>query len=85
MRRLICFCHRFGPYFIAPVIAGLDPETEEPLVTAMDVLGAGETNEPFAVAGTAEESLLGLCEALWEPDLVSVVARNKSNVWLVAR
>lgn len=53
------------------MIAGLDPETDEPFVTAMDVLGAGEVNEPFAVAGTAEESLLGLCEALWEPDLVS--------------
>lgn len=62
---------RFGPYYIAPVIAGLDPETDEPFVTAMDVLGAGEVNEPFAVAGTAEESLLGLCEALWEPDLAA--------------
>jgi len=60
---------RFGPYFIAPVIAGLDVDTEEPFVTAMDLFGAGESNEPFAVAGTAEESLLGLCEALWEPNL----------------
>ena len=71
--------NRFGPYFVAPVIAGLEPDTNDPFVIAMDLLGAGETNEPFAVAGTAEESLLGLCEALWEPNLVRTY--NEQLLW----
>ena len=68
--------HRFGPYFIEPVIAGLDKvkfndfdrfvylQNNEPFVDAMDTIGAGLYNPKFAVSATCSESLLGTCEAL---------------------
>jgi 20S proteasome subunit beta 3 len=59
---------RFGPYFCQPVIAGLDPDGT-PYLCGMDSIGAIETAKDFMVAGTANESLLGICEALWRPDL----------------
>jgi hypothetical protein len=61
--------YRFGPYFVEPVIAGLDPKTFEPYVCSMDLIGCINEPEDFVVAGTCTEQLYGVCEALWEPDL----------------
>jgi len=60
---------RFGPYFVEPVIAGLDPVTFKPFISAMDLIGCPNVPEDFVVAGTCAEQLFGMCEALWEPDL----------------
>jgi 20S proteasome subunit beta 3 len=60
---------RFGPYFVEPVIAGLDPKTFEPYVCSMDLIGCINEPEDFVVAGTCTEQLYGVCEAMWEPDL----------------
>ncbi|XP_038222031.1 proteasome subunit beta type-3 [Zerene cesonia] len=60
---------RFGPYFIEPVIAGLDPYTNEPYVCNMDLIGCPNEPEDFVVSGTCSEQLYGMCEALWEPNL----------------
>lgn len=30
---------RFGPYFVEPVVAGLDPKTGDPFVCNMDLIG----------------------------------------------
>jgi 20S proteasome subunit beta 3 len=35
----------------------------------MDLLGCLNTARDFAISGTASESLVGMCESLWEPDL----------------
>lgn len=59
---------RFGPYFVQPVIAGLEPDGT-PYLCGMDSIGAMETAKDFMVAGTAPESLMGICESLWKPDL----------------
>ncbi|GAB4816157.1 hypothetical protein N2152v2_003203 [Parachlorella kessleri] len=59
---------RFGPYFCAPVIAGLEPDGM-PYLCGMDSIGAMETAKDFMVAGTATDSLLGICESLWRPDM----------------
>ncbi|CAA9997580.1 unnamed protein product [Nesidiocoris tenuis] len=59
---------RFGPYFIEPVIAGLDPKTGEPYVASMDLIGCPEKPEDFVVSGTCGPQLYGMCEALYEPD-----------------
>ncbi|EFN58025.1 hypothetical protein CHLNCDRAFT_48590 [Chlorella variabilis] len=59
---------RFGPYFCQPVIAGLEPDGS-PYLCGMDSIGAQETAKDFMVAGTATDSLLGICESLWRPDL----------------
>lgn len=60
---------RFGPYFVEPVIAGLDPKTFEPYVCNMDLIGCINEPEDFVVAGSCTEQLYGMCEALWEPNL----------------
>ena len=49
----ITACCRFGPYFVSPVIAGLDEKTNEPFICGMDTIGAIETAKDFMVAGTA--------------------------------
>lgn len=59
---------RFGPYFIDPVIAGLD-EKNEPYVASADHIGCIEVAKDFAVTGTCVEQLFGMCESLWEPNL----------------
>ncbi|XP_055851624.1 proteasome subunit beta type-3 [Episyrphus balteatus] len=61
--------HRFGPYFIEPVIAGLDPKTLEPFICNMDLIGCPNEPDDFVVAGTCGEQLYGMCETLWKPDL----------------
>lgn len=60
---------RFGPFFVEPVIAGLDPKTFEPYVCNMDLIGCPNEPEDFVVGGTASAQLYGMCEALWEPNL----------------
>lgn len=60
---------RFGPYFIEPVIAGLDPKTYEPFIASLDLIGCPMVTEDFVVSGTCTEQMYGMCESLWEPDL----------------
>ena len=67
---------RFGPYFVEPVIAGLEKVTAEdgtvswePYLTATDLIGAGVLTDDFVVAGTCSENLYGTCETLYRPNL----------------
>ena len=60
---------RFGPYFLEPIVAGIDDKTGEPFICGMDVIGCQEMPEDFTVAGTCNEQLYGMCETLWEPNL----------------
>lgn len=60
---------RFGPYFVEPVVAGLDPVTFEPYICNMDLIGCQDVPSDFAVCGTCGDQMYGMCEALWEPDL----------------
>jgi len=59
--------HRFGPYFVEPVIAGL--ENGKPYISAMDLIGAPLFTDDFVVSGTTNEALYGLCESLYRPNL----------------
>jgi len=63
---------RFGPYFIEPVIAGLDHVTGEPFVASLDLIGCPMVPEDFVVSGTCTEQMYGMCESLYtenmEPD-----------------
>lgn len=61
---------RFGPYFVSPVVAGLDPKTGQPFICGFDSIGCIDFAKDFIVSGTASEQLFGMCEGLWEPDLV---------------
>eukprot|EP00192_Tetraselmis_astigmatica_P020533 CAMPEP_0117668220 /NCGR_PEP_ID=MMETSP0804-20121206/11420_1 /TAXON_ID=1074897 /ORGANISM="Tetraselmis astigmatica, Strain CCMP880" /LENGTH=204 /DNA_ID=CAMNT_0005476071 /DNA_START=71 /DNA_END=685 /DNA_ORIENTATION=+ len=59
---------RFGPYFCSPVIAGLENDGT-PYLCGMDTIGAIETATDFMVAGTAPDSLYGMCESMWRKDM----------------
>lgn len=63
-------CLRFGPYFVEPVIAGLEKGTNKPFIATTDLIGCLTLPKDFAVAGTASDKLFGVAEGLWEPDLV---------------
>ena len=63
---------RFGPYFVVPVVAGLDKVGEneyKSVICAYDSIGYREHSGNFEVAGTGYELLYGLCETFYKPDL----------------
>ncbi|KAB8302009.1 hypothetical protein EYC80_005462 [Monilinia laxa] len=60
---------RFGPFFVSPVIAGLDQKTGKPFICGFDSIGCIDFAKDFIVSGTASDQLFGTCEGLWEPDL----------------
>ncbi len=68
----VCVC-RFGPYFVEPIIAGLDSKTGKPYIATMDLIGCPMETKDFVVGGTCTEQLYGMCESLWNPDMVKAV------------
>jgi len=60
---------RFGPYFISPVIAGINQTSGKPFICGFDSIGCIDFAKDFIVSGTASDQLFGTCEGLWEPDL----------------
>ncbi|MDP2437445.1 MAG: proteasome subunit beta type-3 [archaeon] len=60
---------RFGPYFVEPVVCGLEGKDSKPYIVAMDLIGAPVFAEDFVVAGTSSEALYGLCETFWKPNM----------------
>jgi 20S proteasome subunit beta 3 len=61
---------RFGPFFVSPVLAGINHTTGKPFICGFDSIGCIDFAKDFIVAGTASDQLFGTCEGLWEPDLV---------------
>jgi len=59
---------RFGPYFIEPVVAGLD-EANKPFLSAMDLFGSDCRPDDFVVGGTCTENMYGMCESLFKKDM----------------
>ncbi|KAG0225688.1 nucleophile aminohydrolase [Mortierella sp. GBAus27b] len=59
---------RFGPWFVEPVIAGLDKENR-PFICSHDLIGCINFAKDFVVSGTTSNQLFGMCESLWEPNL----------------
>jgi 20S proteasome subunit beta 3 len=62
------YSKRFGPYFIEPIIAGLDENNEAYLATS-DLIGCLTDSDNFFCVGPATELLLGVCESYYRPDL----------------
>lgn len=60
---------RFGPWFVSPVVAGIDGKTGQPFICGFDSIGCIDFAKDFIVSGTASDQLFGTCEGLWEPDL----------------
>ncbi|KAK9326010.1 nucleophile aminohydrolase [Lipomyces orientalis] len=60
---------RFGPYFVGPVVAGINSKSGHPYICGFDLIGCINFAKDFVVGGTSSEQLFGMCESLWEPDL----------------
>jgi 20S proteasome subunit beta 3 len=58
---------RFGPYYVEPIIAGLD-DKNEPFLSGMDLIGATVLAKDFVVSGTCTGNLYGMCETLYKKD-----------------
>ncbi|KAF8140518.1 20S proteasome subunit beta 3 [Boletus edulis] len=80
--------HRFGPYFIEPVVAGLSKSPTgalKPFIAAMDLIGCINFAKDFVVAGTASSKLYGVAEEdLFETisqTLLNAVDRDAFSGW----
>lgn len=60
---------RFGPYFVGPVVAGINSKTDKPFIAGFDLIGCIDEAKDFIVSGTASDQLFGMCESLYEPNL----------------
>ncbi|KAJ6263420.1 LOW QUALITY PROTEIN: hypothetical protein Dda_1983 [Drechslerella dactyloides] len=60
---------RFGPFFVSPVVAGINQRTGKPFICGFDSIGCIDFAKDFIVSGTASDQLFGVAEGLWEPDL----------------
>mmetsp|Transcript_5446 Transcript_5446/g.9780 ORF Transcript_5446/g.9780 Transcript_5446/m.9780 type:complete len:206 (-) Transcript_5446:58-675(-) len=63
------YARRFGPYFVEPLVAGLEGPDNTPFIAGQDLLGASVYTDDFVVCGTSESSLFGTCESFYKPDL----------------
>jgi 20S proteasome subunit beta 3 len=68
MTSSLLYERRFGPYFIEPLIAGLE-EDGTPFIASTDLIGCPMIPTDFVVGGTCSEQLYGMCESLYKPDL----------------
>jgi len=60
---------RFGPWFVSPVVAGINGKSGKPFICGFDSIGCIDFAKDFIVSGTASDQLFGMCEGLWEPNL----------------
>jgi len=63
------YAKRFGPYFIEPIIVGIDPVTGKPFISSMDLIGATLDTDEYVVTGTTPGNLNGMCESLYQPKM----------------
>lgn len=61
----LLYSRRFGPYFVEPLIAGLDPNTNKPYIGSTDTIGCLAEPEDFLAVGTGAEYCLGVCEGIF--------------------
>jgi len=63
------YSKRFGPWFVGPLVAGLDSRSGEPYICGFDSIGCIDKARDFVVTGTATGQLYGMAESLYEPNL----------------
>src|SRR3954467_140201 len=64
---------RFGPFFVSPIVGGINERTGKPFICGFDSIGCIDFAKDFIVSGTASDQLFGTCEGLWEPNLVGLL------------
>nr|XP_037289408.1 proteasome subunit beta type-3-like [Rhipicephalus microplus] len=65
----LLYKRRFSPYFVQPIVASLDPMTNEPYICVINLIGCVDEPTDFVISGTCEEQCYGMCETLWKPDM----------------
>ncbi|EDV93507.1 proteasome subunit beta type-3 [Drosophila grimshawi] len=65
----LLYAHRLVPFQIEAVIVGMDPDTLEPHICSLGMIGYPNVTKDFVVAGHRHGPLLGLCKSLWRPSL----------------
>ncbi len=79
----LLYRRRNGPYYVEPIIAGLEKVSNKnggaakegsaieykPFLCAQDLIGAQSKSTQFVCSGAASKSLYGTAEAMWRPDL----------------
>jgi 20S proteasome subunit beta 3 len=64
--------HRFGPYYVSPVVIGLDvTDNYKPVVAGFDSIGCASQSGKFEVSGTSMEMLYGACEVFYKDKMNS--------------
>ncbi len=64
--------HRWGPFFVNPIVVGLDQtDNYKPYVATYDSIGCLTESGEFQVAGTSNELLYGTCEAFYKENMES--------------
>ena len=62
--------HRFGPFYVSPVVVGLDVnDNYKPYVATYDSIGCITQSGTFQVSGTSSEMLYGTCEAFFKENM----------------
>lgn len=65
--------HRFGPYIVNPIVAGLDYDDKKkewkPILAGYDLIGCMDMNNTFSVGGTCSELLYGACESFYKENM----------------
>lgn len=74
---ICCNVSRFGPYFVEPVVVGLE-KSGKPFVASMDLIGCPMLVEDFVVSGTCTEQMYGMCESLYRPNMVRFYSSTQS-------
>ena len=79
----LLYSKRSSPYYCEPLIVGLQPIIEKvennndndeiseytPFVCSQDVIGAQSITSTFACCGVASNTMYGIAEAMWRPNL----------------
>eukprot|EP00010_Vexillifera_abyssalis_P006895 CAMPEP_0201550692 /NCGR_PEP_ID=MMETSP0173_2-20130828/7012_1 /ASSEMBLY_ACC=CAM_ASM_000268 /TAXON_ID=218659 /ORGANISM="Vexillifera sp., Strain DIVA3 564/2" /LENGTH=192 /DNA_ID=CAMNT_0047960737 /DNA_START=241 /DNA_END=819 /DNA_ORIENTATION=+ len=60
---------RFGPYFVEPVVCGLEGKDNKPFIVSTDLIGCLSSAKDFVLTGTSSEALYGLCETFYKPNM----------------
>ena len=63
---------RFSPYFVDPIIVGLESEGK-PFICSTDLIGCINFANDFVVSGTSSSNLYGICESFYEKGLVFLI------------
>ena len=64
--------HRFGPFYVEPIVVGLDvKDNYKPYVATYDSIGCITQSGEFQVAGTSTDQLYGVCEAFYKKNMDS--------------